>query len=112
MIKASDLVKELKNQGTDFFTGVPDSLLKDFYNYIGDNVGQERDIIAANEGAALALATGHHLATGNIALVYLQNSGIGNLVNPLTSRDCAERSTGTIFWRFKHERKNHRSDPF
>jgi phosphonopyruvate decarboxylase len=85
MIEPGALVGALRAAGVDFFTGVPDSLLKDFYNYVLEQVGPEHDLVAANEGAALGLATGHHLATGGVALVYLQNSGLGNLVNPLTS---------------------------
>ncbi len=68
-----------------FFSGVPDSLLKDVCAYITDNAPKQNHIIAANEGNAVALAAGHHLATGNIPLVYMQNSGIGNAVNPLLS---------------------------
>ena len=62
--------------------GVPDSLLKNFSSYAFD---QGNDLIAANEGSAIAIACGYHLATGKIPLVYLQNSGFGNTVNPLTS---------------------------
>ncbi len=68
-----------------FFTGVPDSLLKDFCAYITDNTSADQHIIAANEGNAIALAAGYHLATGNIGVVYMQNSGLGNCINPLTS---------------------------
>ena len=66
-----------------FFTGVPDSLLKNFCAYVSDNA--ENHIIAANEGGAVALAIGNYLATGGLPLVYLQNSGLGNCVNPLLS---------------------------
>lgn len=69
----------------DFFTGVPDSLLKDFCAYIADNSPANRNIITANEGNAIALAAGYHLATGKIGIVYMQNSGLGNSINPLTS---------------------------
>jgi len=85
MIEASFFCNKLFKSGTDFFTGVPDSLLKSFCAYLTDNVKDENHIIAANEGAAVALACGYHLATGNIPLVYMQNSGIGNAVNPLLS---------------------------
>ena len=71
--------------GVTFYTGVPDSLLKNFCYYVDDNVSGENHIIAANEGGALALAMGYHLATEQVPLVYLQNSGLGNLVNPLLS---------------------------
>ncbi len=71
--------------GIDFFTGVPDSLLKDFCAYISENVSCDRHIIAANEGNAVALGCGYHLATEKIPLIYMQNSGVGNSVNPLLS---------------------------
>ncbi|MDR1363262.1 MAG: phosphonopyruvate decarboxylase [Spirochaetaceae bacterium] len=76
---------ELQKHGVDFFTGVPDSLLKDFCAYIADTAPQSSHITAVNEGAAMALAAGHHLAANRIPLVYMQNSGIGNAVNPLLS---------------------------
>ena len=69
----------------NFFTGVPDSLLKDFCAYVADHTPTKKNIITANEGNAIALAAGYHLATGKVGLVYLQNSGFGNCVNPLTS---------------------------
>ncbi|MFT4245803.1 MAG: phosphonopyruvate decarboxylase [Micrococcaceae bacterium] len=69
-----------------FFAGVPDSQLKPFCNYLAQEYGiNESHIIAANEGNAVALAAGHYLATGDIPVVYLQNSGLGNAVNPITS---------------------------
>lgn len=77
--------EELRKQGFNFFTGVPDSLLKDFCAYITDHVPPSAHVIAANEGNAVALAVGHFLGTGEPALVYMQNSGIGNTVNPLLS---------------------------
>jgi len=75
----------LRAANIDFFTGVPDSLLKDFCAYVADHAEADANLIAANEGAAIALAAGHHLATGRCALVYLQNSGLGNALNPLVS---------------------------
>lgn len=69
----------------DLFTGVPDSLLKDLCGCITDNTPAGRHIIAANEGAAVAIASGYFLASGKAALVYMQNSGIGNATNPLLS---------------------------
>lgn len=75
----------LADNNVDFFTGVPDSLLKQLCLCIDDNVSNDKHIIAANEGNAIALATGYHLGTGKIALVYMQNSGLGNAVNPLLS---------------------------
>ena len=77
--------KTIEENNIDFFTGVPDSLLKQFCLCIDDNIINERHIIAANEGNAIALAAGYHLATNKIPLVYMQNSGLGNAVNPLLS---------------------------
>ena len=68
-----------------FFTGVPDSLLKSFCAFVTANTEASNHVIAANEGAAVGLAMGYHLATGKLPLVYLQNSGLGNTINPLTS---------------------------
>ena len=75
----------LKKQEIDFFTGVPDSLLKQFCLCIDDNVPKDRHLITANEGNAIALAAGYYLATGKTPMVYMQNSGLGNAINPLLS---------------------------
>ena len=75
----------LADNNINFFTGVPDSLLKQLCLCIDDNVSNDRHIIAANEGNAIALASGYHIATGKMALVYMQNSGLGNAINPLLS---------------------------
>ena len=85
MLDCEKFYSLLVDRGIEFFTGVPDSLLKDFNAYIIDNVKNNRHIIAANEGAAIALSAGHYLATKKIGLVYMQNSGLGNAVNPLIS---------------------------
>lgn len=69
----------------NFFCGVPDSLLKDFCAYITANVPASAHVITANEGSAIAMAAGHYLATKQYACVYMQNSGLGNMVNPLMS---------------------------
>ncbi len=82
MIEAGEFLQCLKDHGTGFFTGVPDSLMKRFLLTLEK---EPNHIVTANEGAAVAMATGYHLATGKIGLVYLQNSGLGNIVNPLTS---------------------------
>ena len=73
--------------GTEFFTGVPDSKLRPLVDYLMDTYGAHSatHVIAVNEGSAAALAAGYHLATGKTPLVYLQNSGLGNIVNPLLS---------------------------
>ncbi len=85
MINAAEFVDHLDRRDVRFFAGVPDSLLKAFCACVADVVPDERHLIAANEGGAVALAAGHHLATGDIGLVYMQNSGQGNAVNPLLS---------------------------
>jgi phosphonopyruvate decarboxylase len=73
--------------GSDFYTGVPDSQLKALCNYLMNTYGidQKHHIIAANEGNCTALAAGYHLATGKIPVVYMQNSGEGNIINPVAS---------------------------
>ena len=85
MIQPKQFIERLRAGGVDFFAGVPDSLLKNLCAYITDNVSRENNIIAANEGGAVALAAGYHLATGKTGCVYMQNSGEGNAVNPLLS---------------------------
>ena len=85
MVRPEFFVNTLKEHSIDFYAGVPDSLLKNICAYITDNLPAEQNIIAANEGGAVALAAGHYLATGRFGLVYMQNSGQGNAVNPLTS---------------------------
>ncbi len=78
-------VESMRPEGVTFFTGVPDSLLKSFCAFLANHASAETHVIAANEGGAVALAAGHYLATGKPSLVYLQNSGLGNAVNPLVS---------------------------
>ncbi|MDR0848400.1 MAG: phosphonopyruvate decarboxylase [Propionibacteriaceae bacterium] len=75
----------LAAHGIDLFVGVPDSLLKEFCAYLLANCPPERNIIAANEGNAIGMASGYHIGTGRYAAVYMQNSGLGNAVNPLLS---------------------------
>lgn len=83
-MKVIDLVKTINS---DFYTGVPDSQLKALCNYLMNTYGinKEHHVIAANEGNAVALAAGYHLATGKIPVVYMQNSGEGNIINPVAS---------------------------
>lgn len=73
--------------GADFYTGVPDSQLKALCNYLMSTYGidPQHHIIAANEGNCTALAAGYHLATGKVPVVYMQNSGEGNIINPVAS---------------------------
>ena len=85
MIRPSYFYDLLIKNGTDFFAGVPDSLLKNFCAYVTDNAPSEKHIISANEGSATALACGYHMATGKIPVIYMQNSGEGNMVNPMLS---------------------------
>ncbi len=85
MVHPKQFIDALKRSGITFFTGVPDSLLKDLLAYIEEQVPKSDHITAANEGNAVGIAAGYHLASGKTAAVYLQNSGLGNAVNPLTS---------------------------
>ena len=85
MIRSEFFIEKLRESGIDCYTGVPDSLLKNICAYITDHFDAQHNIIAANEGAAVGLAAGHYLATGQPACVYLQNSGEGNIINPLAS---------------------------
>ena len=84
MIKSKDLYDLLVKNDIHYFAGVPDSLLKHFCAYLAA-VDQKNHTIAANEGGAVGLAIGHYLSTGKPACVYLQNSGLGNIINPLLS---------------------------
>lgn len=83
-MKVESLVKII---GSDFYTGVPDSQLKALCNYLMFTYGidPKHHIIAANEGNCTALAAGYHLATGKVPVVYMQNSGEGNIINPVAS---------------------------
>ena len=73
--------------GADFYSGVPDSQLKALCDYLMNTYGIDKrhHIIAANEGNCTALAAGYHLATGKVPVVYMQNSGEGNIINPVAS---------------------------
>ena len=97
-------LKSLETLKISFFTGVPDSQLAPLCDYLMENFGlSDKHMIAVNEGNALALAAGYHLSTGKTPCVYLQNSGLGNLINPLASLT-SERGYGipsvfVIGWR-------------
>ena len=82
MIYVEKLLSFLKKNNIDFYTGVPDSVLKALGQYIDNS---KKHIVAANEGAAISIATGYHLSSAKIPCVYMQNSGLGNAVNPLLS---------------------------
>ena len=82
-MNVKDLIDEINGE---FFVGVPDSQLKVLCNYLMDTNGiDDQHIIAANEGNCVGIAAGHYLATGKIPVVYMQNSGVGNIVNPVAS---------------------------
>lgn len=85
MISPKSFFNFLIKSDIQFFTGVPDSLLKEFCLYVENNVDSSNHIISTCEGSAISIATGYHLATNKLPLVYLQNSGIGNTINPLLS---------------------------
>jgi phosphonopyruvate decarboxylase len=101
-MKVEDFVNALD---CDFYTGVPDSQLKALCNYLMNTYGidEKHHIIAANEGNCTALAAGYHLATGNVPVIYMQNSGEGNIINPVASllndRVYAIPSIFVIGWR-------------
>lgn len=82
MINVEEFINYLKENNITFFCGVPDSQLSPFCDFVEENCN---NIIAANEGNAVAIASGYHLTTNSYPVVYLQNSGLGNIVNPVTS---------------------------
>ena len=84
MLDQERIFEKLCNCGVTFFTGVPDSYLNGFCNYALKHF-PEKNIIAANEGNAIGIAAGHYFATKELPLVYMQNSGMGNMINPLVS---------------------------
>ena len=85
MINQIELQKLLKEEGVEFITGVPDTLLNEFCLSVQENWLPSHHVIAANEGNAIGLAVGYHLCNGSVPLVYMQNSGMGNTINPLLS---------------------------
>lgn len=85
MIPPEAFLAALRRHGVGFFAGVPDSLLEDLCACLSDSLPPRRHVTTANEGTAVALAVGSYLATGDVPAVYLQNSGLGNAVNPLLS---------------------------
>lgn len=84
MLNQEKVFSVLREHGVSFYTGVPDSYLNGFCNYALAHCGA-RNVIAANEGSAVGIAAGHYFATREVPLVYMQNSGEGNAVNPLAS---------------------------
>ncbi|MFX0028186.1 MAG: phosphonopyruvate decarboxylase [Candidatus Hermodarchaeota archaeon] len=86
MISCRDFINVLVKHDFTFFTGIPDSTFKDLMKFLSDNKEKSlKNIVACNECEAIALASGYHLATNRIGIVYMQNSGLGKAVNPLTS---------------------------
>ncbi|MCR5175987.1 MAG: phosphonopyruvate decarboxylase [Anaerovibrio sp.] len=83
-MRVEDFIKIIN---AEFYTGVPDSQLKSLCNYLMTKYGidPKHHIIAANEGNCTALAAGYYLATGKVPVVYMQNSGEGNIINPVAS---------------------------
>ena len=84
MIFAEDLIKTIKKNKINFFTGVPDSILKKLSIHL-DKKNKYNHILSTNEGSSIAIATGYHLSTKKIPVVYFQNSGLGNTINPIIS---------------------------
>tara|TARA_B100000282_G_scaffold215829_1_gene159803 strand:+ start:14020 stop:15123 length:1104 start_codon:yes stop_codon:yes gene_type:complete len=84
MIDIIELIRILKKNKINFYTGVPDSILKSLSNYLCSKK-KDQHIIATNEGSAVSLAIGYHLSTNKIPCVYMQNSGLGNSINPIVS---------------------------
>ena len=84
MIKVNTLINILKKNKSNFFTGVPDSVLKELSSALQNKV-KKNHIVATNEGSAISLGIGHYLATKNIPCIYMQNSGLSNALNPLIS---------------------------
>ena len=84
-MKSADFVSLLQEHGSTTFYGVPDSLLKHFSSFLFDNYSDKQHIITPNEGHAIAMACGFYLANSECAVVYLQNSGLGNCINPILS---------------------------
>ncbi|AMP97390.1 phosphoenolpyruvate decarboxylase [Pedobacter cryoconitis] len=85
MINSKSLVNYLDSIGITFYAGVPDSVMEPFCTYLDKHKLDKSHIIASNEGSAIGLAVGNYLSTGNLPVVYMQNSGFGNAFNPLTS---------------------------
>ena len=83
MINVKSLINLLKKNNSNFFTGVPDSVLKEFSSSLPKN--SKNHIIATSEGAAISLGIGHFLATEKLPVIYMQNSGLSNAINPIIS---------------------------
>ena len=84
MIKVNSLISLLKKNNSSFFTGVPDSVLKELSLFLDDK-GKKEHVIVSNEGAAISVGIGHYLSTKKIPIIYMQNSGLSNALNPIIS---------------------------
>ena len=84
MIDPKKFIKFLKKNQINFFSGVPDSLLKPFLKELSF-LPEKNNIIAVNEGSAVSIGAGYYLATKKLPCIYMQNSGLGNAINPLAS---------------------------
>ena len=84
MIKVTTLINLFKKNNSDFFTGVPDSVLKELSSSL-QSANKKNHIIATNEGAAVSIGIGHYLSTKKVPAIYMQNSGLSNALNPLIS---------------------------
>ena len=84
MIKVNSLISLLSKNNANFFTGVPDSVLKELSHYLQSKT-KKNHIIATSEGSAVSLGIGHYLSTKNMPCIYMQNSGLSNALNPLIS---------------------------
>ena len=84
MIETGKLFKFLEGNGINFFSGVPDSILKSTKWHL-EKINKKKHIVAANEGSAIASCIGYFLSTGKLPCAYMQNSGLGNAINPLIS---------------------------
>tara|TARA_Y100000034_G_C6910131_1_gene424115 strand:- start:1464 stop:2585 length:1122 start_codon:yes stop_codon:yes gene_type:complete len=109
MIKCEELAEEFRKNDLTFFTGVPDSTFKDWMKFLADG-NDMTNIIACNECEATAIASGYHLGTNKTGVVYMQNSGLGKTVNPLTSLCSKEVYSIPIVlmigWRGEPEKKD------
>ena len=98
MISCQELFEIFQDNQLTFFTGVPDSTFKDWMKFLNDKHGSLlTNIIAVNECEAAAIATGYHHQTGEVGVVYMQNSGLGKIVNPHTSLLSREVCLRSIF---------------
>ena len=85
MLDPLSLLNIFKENKISFFSGVPDSLLKEFNQALLHEIPEDDHLITVNEGTAISFGIGYHLATSKTPLIYMQNSGLGNAINPLTS---------------------------